>query len=353
MARDFIAMPFWHATIAYLGDLSESMVRLCRTCSTLRTVVVNVLEDIPQAKYELFSHTILCFLASRGLPGILRPLLHAGLPVDAGKWHPPMVRQNPISFVHDYIVAGGGTPLMVAVQSGNLVSAKLLVEFRADINAKMENGFAVIMQPTVAINAADARKCLSSVQMLLSLQARLDVCMDDGRTPLMLACDLGHVSLVRVLFKHGAHATLNAQDDIGVNALLTAASAGHGNVVRLLVRSTADMNASDHQGMTAIEYGRQLGDDHDVVESLLCYGSDVLSHSYSTQCVIAVLSHSYSTRRALHRVRYFIGDTAMEIADGQRYAKLFQLLQDPFLAGSILVVVIALLNGYLGGFDFV
>merc|ERR1711971_604736 len=103
------------------------------------------------------------------------------------------------------------------------------------------------------------------------------------------------------------------------------------------------MNASDHQGMTAIEYGKQLGDHHDVVESLLCYGSDVVPHSYSTQCVC----------RAVHRAMYFIGDTAMEIADGQRYAELFQLLQTPVVVGSILVVVIALRNDYLRGLNFV
>lgn len=340
MVQLFIAMPAWHATLAYLGELSESMICLCRTCSIVKAVIVNILADLPQLQYELLSHYRMCFLASRGLDGILRPLLNAGLSADVGILHPPMSRPHIRSIVNDRICTSGGTPLMVAVQSGHMTTAKLLIEFRADVNARMENGFSVIMQTTADIYAADEKKCLLIVRMMLSFKARLNDFMDDGRTPLMLACDLGHASLIRLLLKHGSHDTLNSQDDVGVSALMIAANSGHENVVRLLVRSTADIDASDHEGMTAMEYCKRCGHE-DVVECLLCYGSrEGALSSYSTQRVC----------RAIDRVKYFIEDIAKEIINERRFAELFQLMRAPLVVGSILVVVIALLTG---GLNFV
>ncbi len=57
----------------------------------------------------------------------------------------------------------------------------------------------------------------------------------DGWTPLHVACEKGHASVVRLLLERGAD--VNARDGKGRTALVLAGQQGHKDVVRLLVEA--------------------------------------------------------------------------------------------------------------------
>lgn len=328
MTLGLISEPIWHVLLAYLGKPDETVICLCRTSSTHQIAMVNILAGVVKEQLEL-THQLLCFVAASGIPGILRTLLDAGLSVDVGILHPPMLRSNVYGSVDGYIIAGGGTPLMVALQKCNLKCVQILIKYGADVNARMENGFTVIMHTMVGAIASKEKLCLLGVRMLLSVRARLDLCMDDGRNPLMLACEVGHLSLIRLLFKHASCGSVNAQDDIGFNALLTATDSGHANVVRFLVRRGADVDATDNNGMTALQYAIRAGN-----SEMLKY---LLLHE----------SQKNYIWRALHRVRCITEDLVMSTFSPDIYEELFHVLQRPAAMATILVLILALLSANL------
>jgi uncharacterized protein len=70
-------------------------------------------------------------------------------------------------------------------------------------------------------------------------------------TPLMRACDGGHVEVARFLLDKGA--AINAQDKFGRSALLMAVRASRGlPVVKLLVERGADLTTSSNVGYTPL-----------------------------------------------------------------------------------------------------
>jgi ankyrin repeat protein len=114
----------------------------------------------------------------------------------------------------------GITPLMFAVNSGNLEAVRLMLEFALDVNAE-----------TAA-----------------------------SLTPLMLAAPKGNPEMIKLLLEH--HATVNTRDERGLTPLMLAAGAESRNaeVVRLLIAQGADLAARDNNGQTALAWARKLGE---------------------------------------------------------------------------------------------
>src|ERR1700691_1652737 len=79
------------------------------------------------------------------------------------------------------------------------------------------------------------------VRVLLDAKADLNAKNSDGATALIVASQDGHADVVRVLLD--AKADVNAKDNYGGTALMLASQSGHADVVRVLLAAKADVNA--------------------------------------------------------------------------------------------------------------
>jgi len=169
------------------------------------------------------------------------------------------------------LLYGGGGGLPGAVASGS----------RGDDNAKANaatrhSAVNVEAQETqhgfTALALATAAGRVTSCQMLI--EARADVNAKDkyGKSPLMWAAAAGNEKLATLLCKAGAE--LGAQDRIGWDAIFAAAHGGHSRLVNVwLLQKDADPNRASPDGTTALMAASQAGK-LAVVELLLKRNAD-------------------------------------------------------------------------------
>ena len=161
--------------------------------------------------------------------------------------------------------AGGTTPLIIATVLGHAEIVQFLIEKGADANAK-DSGF---HQATPLMSAA-GEGFLDIVKILLQGKAVLDDKDDNGITALMYAARQGRSDVVEYLLGKGANP--NTRDNTGTTALMLAAKeyAGtrgsitpdvrqsrriqldHIKAVAILLEKGADPKIKDNKGKTAL-----------------------------------------------------------------------------------------------------
>ncbi|KAH9601443.1 Ankyrin repeat-containing domain [Trypanosoma melophagium] len=104
---------------------------------------------------------------------------------------------------------------------------------------------------------------------------------DTNRTPLMIACQRGQLSLAKSLVEKG---NLNARDRYGNTALVLAAYAGHIKVVEYLLEKGVDLSIRNTQGMTAVMAAAFAG--HDDVAVSLAENSSNMNDFFSQQTTL-------------------------------------------------------------------
>ena len=80
----------------------------------------------------------------------------------------------------------------------------------------------------------------STAQLLLNYGADVNLCKKTGATPLYVACKNGHDSTVQLLLNNGAD--VNLCDKTGASPLYTAFRKGHDSIMQLLLNNGADVN---------------------------------------------------------------------------------------------------------------
>jgi ankyrin repeat protein len=95
----------------------------------------------------------------------------------------------------------------------------------------------------------------------------------ETRTPLMLACEAGHLDCARLLIDRGG-ARVNLGDEDDFSALMAAAEGGHIDLVRRLIDRGADVNAKTDFGFTPLMLAAELGS-HVGLDALITAGADV------------------------------------------------------------------------------
>jgi hypothetical protein len=79
-------------------------------------------------------------------------------------------------------------------------------------------------------------------------------------TPLMCACDNGHLDVVKMLVQHMGGQGLDERSNRGVTALYWAAHGGIEEVVRFLLVSGADPRITDSEGRTPLDISEERED---------------------------------------------------------------------------------------------
>ena len=169
--------------------------------------------------------------------------------------------------VNQEFSSGGGTLLHIASSQGHLEVVKTLIEAGADVNARHQITvkFCVInsgpeesstQKPTALafypgtqpLHLACQNGHLQVVKELIKAGADPQAEAEYKRTPLHLACQNGHLQVVKELIEAGANP--QAEAEYKLTPLHLACQNGHLEVVKELIKAGADPQAEDQYEIT-------------------------------------------------------------------------------------------------------
>ena len=157
------------------------------------------------------------------------------------------------SFDLNIVDERGETALLIAVRNGSTqVVDFLLRQPSVKVEARNPNGESPLMLAALQGDLTTARKLI---------QRKAEVNKTQW-TPLHYACSNAQPSseaLVRLLLEH--HAYIDAESPNKTTPLMMAARYGHGDLVALLLEEGADPTLRNEQGLTAVDFARQVGRD--------------------------------------------------------------------------------------------
>jgi ankyrin repeat protein len=148
----------------------------------------------------------------------------------------------------------GITPLVAAASEGHAECVKLLLDAKANVNAKDKDG-------TNSLMAASARGHLDVVSALLAAGANVNEQNVDGHTALMFAYN--GKNQVETLWERYNQFVLDAAsngeskedvDDNGTGPIIQEALNNHTALVELLIKSGADQSLKDKEGHVAKDF---------------------------------------------------------------------------------------------------
>lgn len=255
--------------LAWLGDLVLVTDWLIRTLALgersplpVSPEAAHELEENPLLAFSLFGEQVLCVAETWEPKPPIRPIRSDGLLVEAA-------RRGDHQRLRELVASGeavdapstfaGYTALFVPMIQGDLQLLELLLELGADPNALADReqhalGVGVVhgapldcLQALVdagadplavnvdgfgALHAAAESDNAEAVPWLLERGLDLELPTHRGHTPLLIACGLGHVNVVKALLDAGADRS--ATDPEGRDARSTAAHEGKTEVAAVL-----------------------------------------------------------------------------------------------------------------------
>ena len=165
----------------------------------------------------------------------------------------------------------GITPLDSAAFRGDLEMVRVLLDYKADVNVRDDDGWTPLHSvshgsryPTAHFNIPQL--WLEVARLLIEHGADVNASSDDGGAPLH---DAGTVGFVHWLLEHGAN--IGAVDNEGGTPWHSAARYGRVEVVRVLLELGANVGAVDNKGRTPLH----LASTGEVVRVLLEHGANV------------------------------------------------------------------------------
>lgn len=124
------------------------------------------------------------------------------------------------------------------IDKGHEDTVALLLANKADVNAKLNNGW-------TPLHTAVDKGHKGVVKLLLANKAKVNARTSDGRTPLH---EVGDTEVATLLLANNAD--VNARNNEGRTPLHGVAILGHNNVVVLLLAHKAEVNAKNNEGFT-------------------------------------------------------------------------------------------------------
>ena len=141
--------------------------------------------------------------------------------------------------------------LFKSIHNGDARAVELLLSAGLDPNKPDDPGKLPLMEAAIKNRSA-------IVKILLDRNADPNIKPDHyGQTALMLAASLGRGEIVKTLLANGA--APNLRDDANSQtALIMATIKGHTDIVKTLLAHGADRELRDYDGLTALDYAKQL-----------------------------------------------------------------------------------------------
>lgn len=179
------------------------------------------------------ANTLLIFVAEKGHVEFVKSLLAEGVNVNHSN-------------------AFGDTALHWATTNGHINCVKILIAHKANVNVQN-----AIHQETALMHAAN-KGYIESVQLFLD-QAKLDIANSQGLTALDIAIKNNHLSIIKLLLKHGATIRdpqalypllINANDDDTLSSLLLLYQ--HQNIARTIGDNQLKLNEDHYQHLAKI-----------------------------------------------------------------------------------------------------
>ena len=165
--------------------------------------------------------------------------------------------QNLIVKYPQHVSATGGwyfTPLVAALARKHFQTAELLRLGGADPNVQCYKG-------STPLHSAAYYGNVEMVQVLLNLEADVNIRNDDGRSPLHYMCTGsdgdGVLNVARLLLDRGAD--INARDNEGRTPLYTAMNMRRIALIHVLLERGANVEAEDKQGRTPFSEVKERG----------------------------------------------------------------------------------------------
>jgi ankyrin repeat protein len=255
-----------------------------KKCSALAAKLFDSFELFLQTESPLRDHWWGTCYMTRGYARQPLPLLHMACVLEIIPWVKAVLAKK--SWRRRYYKrvnekdATGQTALHWAALRGNEAIVRLLLDFRADIEAKDNDG------KTVLHSAASSQKPNEAVvRLLVDLGGDFKARDNDGKTVLHSAAEGGNEAVVRLLVDRGAD--IEATDDDKKTVLHSVASFWKPNeaVVRLLVDLGADLEAKDNNRKTVLHSAAQEGDEA-VVRLLVDRGADLEAKDNDSKTVL-------------------------------------------------------------------
>ena len=192
------------------------------------------------------------------------------------------------------------TPLIIAAHNGNLVSVKMLLRYKADMEArgtvKVDDEVIVGCTP---LWAAAKKGHLDIVKILIERNADVNGRTSSNSTPLRAAAYSGNLDIVRCLVENGAD--VNARNKPREHTpLMIACYNGHSKVVTCLIESGANIDLQDKEGNTAL-HEAIYKDNFEIVKELVSLGAPQL---LNIQLLTPLLLASNNCK--IDMVEYFI-----------------------------------------------
>eukprot|EP00438_Fugacium_kawagutii_P031022 Skav233083 [mRNA] locus=scaffold4078:152921:154192:+ [translate_table: standard] len=149
----------------------------------------------------------------------------------------------------------GSTPLLVAAQTGNVDIARLLLEAGASPDKARKDGSTPLLVAAGA-GAAGASH-LDVARLLIEAGAGLDWVKNDCAQLLICAAKLHNGKLIRLLLE--GRAAPDQEGTGGTTPLFCAAELGHVKIFRLLLEAQADPDKAREDGATPLRVAAQNG----------------------------------------------------------------------------------------------
>ncbi|KAK3248559.1 hypothetical protein CYMTET_31089 [Cymbomonas tetramitiformis] len=202
--------------------------------------------------------TALTVALAFGQEAAARALLEAGAGVNAGTGQRPLhgaAEGGMVEMLRELVDKGadvdaedgeGHTALTVALAGGQEAAARALLEAGAGVNAGTGR------RP---LHAAAERGTVELVRELLEKSAEVDAEDREGRTALTVALAFGQEAAARALLEAGAGVNAGT----GRRPLHAAAERGTVELVRELLEKSAEVDAEDREGRTALTVALAFG----------------------------------------------------------------------------------------------
>ena len=154
-------------------------------------------------------------------------------------------------------------------------------------------------------------------------KALVDCQTPDGHTLLMIACDRGHLAMVKYLVSQDAD--IDKQNNFGNTALICACSKGHVSIARYLMENDCKITTRQRDGKTALMIVSQIG--HRETCKLFVRTSIVSARNRSTKTHGKTRSDTFDPSRAINiDMRDFDGKTSLIISISQSHTIIAKIL---------------------------